>query len=304
MEKLTKRQHFVPRTYLKNFGYPKKKDIYTNVLPKETDDESSIFESNIINVCLEKDFYTLPGKTANEKMLLETFYNENYETHYESIYQILIDPKKNELTEKEHRLVISTVVTMLYRTKKWISDFNHFFDRVLASAFLQSQAAGKDYFSFEGVKISIKDRTLEDLQKEQRIQNKHIQVITVLEAALKLIEIRIHQDGIMVSKLESGAVGFVTSDNPVSISNNCSTIIAPFAPTNVLKIPLDKDYLLHLMPFANEFNKKMIIRNNLTDILSYTQNLTSNYEQYQNAERFLIGEEQTLKNFLKQKSLM
>ncbi|MBP0612203.1 DUF4238 domain-containing protein [Chryseobacterium sp. cx-311] len=304
MKELTRRQHFVPRTYLKNFGYSKKKDIYSNVLPKDSDDENSIFESNIINICLEKDLYTLPGKTADEKMLLETFYNENYETHYQRIYEILTDPEKEILTEKEHKLVISTVVTMLYRTKKWITDFNHFFDRVLEAAYIKCEQSQKDYFTFEETKISVKGKSLEELQNGFRNDNKQLQILTMLETALKLIDLRLVNDGIMVSKLEDNSAGFISSDNPVSISNNYSVHLAPFNPTNVLKIPLDSNHLLHLMPYANESNKKIIIRNNMTDVLSYTQNLTSNYEQFQNAERFLVGNENSLKSFLKQKKMM
>ena len=304
MEKLTRRQHFVPRTYLKNFGYQKKSEIYGSVLPNDSDDENTIFDSNIINICLEKDIYTLSGKTSREKMLLETFYNENYETHYQKIYDILTDPTKDILTEVEHKLVISTVVTMLYRTKKWITDFNSFFDRVLQAAYLSCIQSKKDFFTYENEKISIVGKTLEELQNEYRINNKQLQVLTMLETALKLIDLRLANDGIMVSKLEKGSDGFITSDNPVSISNNYSQHIAPFDPTNVLKIPLDNDHLLHLMPFANDSNKRIIIRNNLNGILSYTQNLTSNYEQFQNSERFLVGNNSSLKNFLKQKKIM
>ena len=88
-ENIVKRQHFVPRTYLKHFSKQVGEDYLINVLPRLETNEDKIFESNIQNICLQRHIYTLPGNTVEEKMLLEKFYSANYESQYDSIYSLL-----------------------------------------------------------------------------------------------------------------------------------------------------------------------------------------------------------------------
>ena len=149
MAKEVKRQHYVPRTYLKNFSLERKDNFYIKALPIDNCKESAIYETSTANICLEKDLYTLPGETEEQKMLIEKFYSENYETYYNEVYSILTDTNKKKLTEKERELIISTVVTMFYRTTKWINQHNAFFNRVLESAYNLAIANGYDYFIFE-----------------------------------------------------------------------------------------------------------------------------------------------------------
>jgi hypothetical protein len=110
-ESLVKRQHFVPRTYLKHFGVLDGSEYLIYVLSKSETDENCIFQSKINNVALENHLYTLPGETVAQKMAIEKFYSNELEQHYDSIYKILTDPTKTEVTNEQRELIISTVVT-------------------------------------------------------------------------------------------------------------------------------------------------------------------------------------------------
>jgi len=122
---LVKRQHYVPRTYLKNFSSKQAGDEYCiKALPIENPQPEKIIELNIKNVCLERNLYTLPGENAEQKMLLEKFYSDEIEQHYNKIYGTLTDPTKRTITPEERELIISTVVTTFYRTTKWINQHN------------------------------------------------------------------------------------------------------------------------------------------------------------------------------------
>ena len=154
-KKETKRQHFVPQAYLKNFSSEKGGEFFINALPTSSPSSDKIFTPNIKNIAIEKDIYTLPGDTEDERQLIERFYSDNFEAHYDKVYQILTDPTKNSVTAAERELIISTVVTMFYRTTKWINSHNEFMTRVIHDMFALAKQAGTDYFMFEKEKISI-----------------------------------------------------------------------------------------------------------------------------------------------------
>ena len=302
-ENEVKRQHYVPRTYLKHFSTERTGEFFIKALPTAECKEERIIEMNISNVCLQKDLYTLPGETAEERMLIEKFYSDNYEAHYNKIYEILIDPNKKTLTDEERELIISTVVTMFYRTTKWVNLHNEFFKRVLEQAYFMCQQTGKDYFMFEKQKISIAGKTLEQLQKENKYESRPAQVLTQLQVALRLIKFRTIRDGIYVSKLVDENCEFITSDNPVVYSNINSGHVAPFDPTNVLKLPLDNKHMLFLMPYSDKETKHLLLRHNVSGTMCFTEKLTSNYEQFRNSERFLLGSDSSLKGYLATKEI-
>lgn len=301
---LVKRQHYVPRTYLKNFASKQKGDeFFVKALPIDNPQSDKIFEINIKNVCLERNLYTLPGETVDQQMLLEKFYSDEIEQHYNNIYSLLTNPAKTNVTPEERELIISTVVTTFYRTTKWINQHNDLMKRVYAQMFAICQQTGKDYFLFEGTKISIKDKSLDDLLIEHKIENRPGQVITQLEVALKLIQIRVISDNIFVSKLSDADSEFITSDNPVILQNLKGGHITPFDPSNIMKLPLDKKHVLFLIPDADEDARNLIVRHNVSGLFCKTEKLISNTEQFQKADRFILGDDSSLNSYLQTKDL-
>ncbi len=296
-----KRQHYVPRTYLKHFSSERSGEFFIKTLPVDDCQEEKINEVNISKVCVQKDLYTMPGDTAEKRMLIEKFYSDNYETHYNSIYEMLVDPKKTTLNDEERELIISTVVTMFYRTTKWVNEHNAFISRIFEQAYFMCQQTGQDYFMLDKKQISIKGKTLEELQKEHKFENRPAQVLIQLQVALRLIKLRSLRDGIYVSKLSDGVSEFITSDNPVVYSNLQNEFHAPFDPMNIMKLPLDNNHMLFLMPYSEPDSKHILIRKNVTGTMCSIEKLTSNFEQFQNAERFLLGSNSSLKGYLKTK---
>lgn len=235
-------------------------------------------------------------------MLIEKFYSSQIEKHYDTIYKLLTDPNKTEVTPEERDLIITTVVTMFYRTTKWINQHNELMRRVYTQAFQYCKQMGKDSFKFDGISMSIAGKTLDQFIKENKIENKPAQVMTQLEVAFKLIELRKANDGIFVVKLDENDCEFITSDNPVIVQNIKGRLM-PFDPTNTMKIPLDKKHMLLLMPYANEDDKKYLVRHNVKGDFCYTKKMTSNTEQFENSERFILGEKSSLLGYLKTKEL-
>lgn len=300
---LVKRQHFVPRTYLKRFARQQGEEFIICALPNSAITKDKIFEVNIKNIGLEKDFYTLPGETDEQKMAIEKFYADEFEQHYSAIYDILVNPEKTEVTPEERKLIISTVITMYYRTTKWVNASKSLISRVFYQMFQLCEQAGKDYFMFEGEQISIAGKTLEQFTKEFNEERQPNMILTQLEVAFKLIDIRLQTDAITVVKLEGDGLEFIISDNPVIASNPTATRFAPFDPTNLLYLPLNQKHMLVLIPEKSEGLENRIFRRTTSGFMAGMEKLTSNYQQMENSEKFMMGSKQELESYLETKSI-
>jgi hypothetical protein len=300
---LVVRQHYVPRTYLKHFAVERNNEFFIKALPRDESKTVMIFESNITNVCMLKDLYTLPGNTAEEKMLLEKFYSDNFESEYNSVYNILVDNSKTTINDVERNLIISSVITMFYRNTKWISLHNGLIKRVIQEMFLLCEQTGKDYFIFENDTVSIKNKTVDDLYNQFAIEQRPVQVLTQLQVAMKLILLRNQYDGIFISRLIDSDTEYITSDNPVIAFNPTNNRIRPFDYTNFLKLPLNNKFLLTLIPNSDKSLRNTINRKDFSGSIGTIERLTSNYEQMSSSERFILGSEKALKQYITTKDI-
>jgi hypothetical protein len=297
MSNLVKRQHFVPQTYLRKFGYSVGDEFYISVLPSSCDSIESIFESNVNSVALKKHLYTLSGETVEEKMAIETFYSENLEAHYTRIYSLLIDNDIKEITEEDRELIITTVVTMYYRTTWWINKHYDVMNRVFIMLFDMCKQTEKDYYMFEDEKHSIAGQTLEEHLSQYKKENQPSMVIQQLETASKLISLRLQSDKICVYKLKSSSSELLTSDNPVLAFNNLHKEFMPFDPDNILSLPLDSEHILYLIPQGQK--DKEIDRSEFTEELAFSEIQVSNSRQAGQSERFMFGGKSGLETYVK-----
>lgn len=294
MKKETKRQHYVPRTYLKRFENQRNKDFIIYAANKENLEK--IISPNITKVCVENDLYTLNGENESERQFLETFYAENVEERYDEVYQVLTDESVHEISAEMHYQIILTVLTMLYRTSKWVHMDNDLFDRHLEKLFARYQQNGNDYFKFEEIGYSSEGKTLKEVQQDFRKLKKDSQVLFQLEVAMKLIDIRRH-DGLMVDKL-SDENQFFTSDNPVIMENMQSGPIAPLDPENMIRLPLDTKHILTIMPHSQSDGKHLIIRARHLGGQSIGIMVSNNYSQLASCHRYILGSQKGLNDYI------
>ena len=296
---ITKKQHFVPRAYLKYFADKKGSGHYTIMaLPTNNLTLTALEERNTKSICYEKNLYTLPGSTNEEKMLLETFYSEEFENKYEQVYTLLTDPAKAELTNEERELVISTVATMFYRVPIWQKQHTEVMKRVFAMCIQATNHTGQKETTIESDIYVIEGKTVDQLIAEYVENNKSHQVISQLNIALKLVSIRLQTDNVYIFKLEEGEQEFITSDNPVKLQNLNNQPIMPFDPSNIMKLPLDTKHYLMLMPNNDKANLNRISRHNAKGGFSRREELISNTEQQQGADQYILGSTSSLSRFL------
>lgn len=267
-------------------------------MSKDEVDQDKIFKSNITKVALETDLYTLPGTTATQKMALEKFYSENIENHYDNIYEILTDPSKSNVTSEERELIISTVVTMFYRTTSWIYTHNEFMQRNFESLYLLCEQQGTDYFMFGDKKMSIAGKSLDEFTKEYNKESQPELVSIQIEAALKLINLRIQKDAIMITKLSGSENEYITSDNPVIASNRNQDYLMPFDPENILRLPLDNKHLLSLLPHGEKDTINKLFRHSNDAKYEEVEKIIFNHMQQGKSQRFLLGSKTGLINFI------
>ena len=147
----------------------------------------------------------------------------------------------------------------------------------------------------EGKYVSIKDKSLEQLQKEFRDRGDVMRKITQLDIALKLIKVRLQKDRVVVAKITGSNGEFITSDNPVIYSNPFTEDPIPFSDTNMLQLPLDNKHMLTILPsdkYRNVVTRMDLIDNETNDMV-----LASNYQQLKSSVRFIIGNTSALDKF-------
>lgn len=301
----TKRMHYVPQTYLKHFAKEvikgNEKEYFIDCVPKNNIEIGSIKSINIKHICLENDIYTLTGETEEKRMLIENLYKTLYEDDYDHIYSLLKDRNKDKVTPIERYKIISFVVSMFLRNTSWGNSHNKLMDDVYAKVFALAKNNSNTSFFMENEEISIANKTLEELQKESRLQDRPMIALIQAEKIFQLIRIRLQNDVITIINIKDNSFKFITSDNPVFCESDSTQINIPFDPNNTLSIAIDNKNLLQLRPWANELEKNMLGRIEAEHLIAMTSTLAYNNFQSKQANRFILGCEIGLKNFISQK---
>lgn len=289
-----KAQHYVPQTYLKRFAVMKKDQFFLHRLCTPEFKETDIKSINIKNLCVQNRLYTLPGTTIQEKMLVEDFYSDVYERHYDGVYKKLIDETVSKITDEDRRVIIGMVVSLFYRNPFWHDFHNKIMADMFERAFRLSKENGKDYFIWNDEEISIKGKTVDDLKREYKQDTHPTLVITQARAAIKLLKLRLDYDGISITKVKSPGYEYLTSDRPVNIMDTNGRHIIPMNPLNFFTLPIDSKHKLSLLPECHSENRYKIMRF-VTD--GNMETFSHNVQLASKADRFIMGSEAGLKNF-------
>ena len=150
-----KKHHFVPKTYLKNFATRKNDDYYVSILHKDEPGDK-ISEKNIADLCAVNHL-SKPDGNHKLKQKLEDIYTDIFENHYDKLFSVLTDDKILEITDELKNSVVSAVVTMFYKTKKW-SDLlaYHANGNINMIDQLRNQFKVDHYFNSKGVQVDSK----------------------------------------------------------------------------------------------------------------------------------------------------
>lgn len=281
-------QHYVPRLYLKNFSKKKGKEYFVDVYEKGT---KRIFNTNIKNICAEKDIYTL-DKNSNfhsDAFVFEKIYAEWIEPLYQKAYDILTNDKIFIISTTERIEVLTGILQLYYRNPHILADTleslcldikNQFSNRGkedIGFTYLSEYFSYNDWNQESVIQYFIKELTNE-------YKEKHL-----LETQ-KIIDF--HKNSIFeVSKIiDEGS--FITSDNPLSIEDIVNPSRNPLVKSKEFTIPLNHKYALKIFhDNSKELNK--IYRIGIPNGNAAYINSTIDDQ----CIRFLVGEEKSFTQY-------
>jgi len=285
----TKKHHFVPKTYLKNFANRKIDDYYLNVLHKDESGDK-IVESKISDICAE-NHPLKQDKKAKSKQKLEDIYTDIFENHYDNLFSVLTDDNVLEITDEQKKSIVSAVVTMFYKTKKWSDLLGYHADGNLQKIDqLRNQFKVDHYFNSQRLQVSFKDKTLEELEVSHKNITRIPLIISQLKVALKLIEAK-QFDCINVYKIADDSE-FITSDNPVLAINMHKMRTKHFDIENAYYLPISHKYLIAIFPKDKLPSQNRIIR------LMINKEWVESFNTMQlfHSDKCLIGSVEAIKN--------
>ena len=282
-----KRQHFIPRSYLRNFAKVEGDKHFVEVMFK--DSGKIRYPMNTKEICVSKNLYTLPHTDSDDKYALEKYYAEHVDSVYPEVYRLLTDTSITRITEEQRTKILSTCLSLYFRTPRFLDADNEELDRIIERMkTFGAPPTAELFFTFKGRNFRFKRDQIDEVYAQAKELNKVDFIVNHLEQWRAFTDNK-EKAGFMVIKVGE-EVPIITSDNPVDIYGPSWVPFNVFNPLNVIHVPLDRRHYLWISPENNEGDPLQIVRSPRDKLYALTLNSTT----VQNAMDWLIGEEGTL----------
>jgi hypothetical protein len=286
-------QHFIPRTYLKNFHSSRQRDKYF-VDALDLTENTPIQKISIADICVEKDLYTLSKNNKKGEYALENYLSKKIEDIYPSVYKLLVIDKKEIITPEERIAILHTTLSLYFRTPKILNMYT----KSVAELVENIRESDIREFDIFGYQINTDNKTFNEIRKE--IRSFHRENFMKIQLSI-LHDFMMHRliDGLYVNELV-GDNEYLTCDNPVKIGHFSQSSFDLFDSKNSIYIPLDARHALYFPPKQEEtiINKVLYGRDN------FVEHYYTNLNTFKNAERWLIGTKLNIERFLAENKLM
>jgi hypothetical protein len=289
-----KHQHFIPKSYLRNFADIKDDKAFVETMNIHSGEIK--YPISLNDICVSKNIYTLPHLLGNDKYAIEKYYAENIDGIYPEVYKLLTDESIIEITEEYRRKILSTALSLYFRTSKFINRNNDELQAILKGVDEMVFENSTDHKSidFNGKSYMVNKANLEEIKREIKVDHKTKYLINHLNDWNDFVAHKYHAQ-ISVFKV-TDEIPLITSDNPVDIFHPSNPDADIFDPNNSIQLPLDQRNYLWISPNTALSKYNMIYRG----VRDKWFALTSNSTTHQKASIFVIGEHNTLKNHWEQ----
>jgi len=291
-------QHFIPRSYLRNFAISPNGDDKAFVEVMNVKTGKIIFPFSISNLCVSKNIYTIPNAKEGDKFALENYYAQNVDGVYPEVYRILTDPNKIELTEDERQKILSTTLSLYFRTSKFLDSKNKELDEAYDFMDRSQKKFGnsnEEIEMFVGGRIyKFRMSELGHVKQQMKVDFKMDFIIGHFRNWQDFVRHKYHSQ-ITVLKVTK-EFPLITSDNPVEIYNHKYETSNIFDPNNSIQLPLDEEHFLWISPNSQQTERNIIYRGARDKWFAFT----SNANVQTNATDWIIGKENTLAAHLQQ----
>ncbi|MGJ1213395.1 MULTISPECIES: DUF4238 domain-containing protein [Sphingobacterium] len=245
-----KHQHFIPKSFLKQFALKNERDKY--LIDTLMRGDAKITTLTTTQVCVQKNIYTFPEGVEGDRFALEKRYAVEVDAVYPEVYALLSDPTIHKLTLEQKSKILNTVLSLYFRTPFFLNEKNERldvrFDRF--SNLLNNNKEQLIYNHDNGTSYTLTKENIEDVRAMLKIENK----IKFLEEHLEQWKSFVEHK--MVCGMEvievSDEVPLISSDNPVLIlgSDGRPNYQDIFHPDNIIEVAIDPKKYLIIYPNA------------------------------------------------------
>lgn len=290
-----KRQHFIPKSYLRNFADIDGDKAFVEVMNVNSGELKYPF--SLSNVCVSKNIYTLPRADEKDKYFIEHFYAENIDGVYPEVYQLLTDTSIVEITDGQREKILNTCLSLYFRNARFLDEKNNELDFWL-DRMKNKVGAPEDarlFMRFGGRQYNFKRSEIAKVRDEIILNNRVDFIFSHLEEWRNFVKFKLKSCQITVSKI-LGEVKLITSDNPVRISNHKRENFDLFDHDNSIQLPLDQEHLLWISPNDKEVELNQIYRG----VRDKWFAITSNHTMQQDASEWIIGKKGCVTKYLEE----
>jgi len=258
-------QHYIPKSYLKHFGFlvnakKNKWSLYA------MENGGEIERRTTENICSVDYLYDLPLVEGEERQFLEHAYEAQADRHFTEIKEFITDDSKTELPSEMREKILKSCLSLYYRTPKFIE--------------LDQQA-------------------LEMIQRLPIAEREHawkVKKTEILQESIYNFE-ALYNDkkncGISVNK-SIGKREFISGDNPVIITNGQRDLSDVLSPENIVHVPITPKYSITILP-TNETTLNNTFLRYLYDDESV---MYRNYDIERLHQKYLLGSQNALQAYL------
>ncbi|MFA6084639.1 DUF4238 domain-containing protein [Mucilaginibacter sp.] len=288
-----RRQHFIPKSYLKNFAYAEDDKYFVEAKLKSEDAPKEKLIS-IRSICVDKNIYTIPDVEGNEKYEIERYYASEIDNIYPNIYRLLIDEKHTNITSEERRQIILTTMSLFFRTPKFLNFNEKRIDKILNSVVSNhKEQTEKIRIQFNDQPLEFFAEDVEMVRNDLYIKNKQNFLSQHLKDLHEFVEFKMDA-GLMVMTIQDD-IDLITSDNPVYMHSITNQRFNVFDPTNIIQVHLDNKHYLIIYPNTEEALVDRVFR----ATQDYRAVLTANLQVEKNSEDWILGKPGTVHAHLK-----
>lgn len=253
-----RRQHFHPKSFLKPFADQQDDKYFVEVGNVNTGEIK--YPISIADICISKNLYTIPNVDENKKYDVEKFYATHVDSIYPEVYQLLIDPKAEKITEEQRLKILNTTLSLYFRNARFLDAKNQEIDEMIER--MTNEKFGSDdakmFLHYGGRDYRFTRKELLNLKEKIKLNNRLDFIAVHLQHWQDFVRMKTHSQ-IAISKIV-GEVKLITSDNPVRVYNDDGDTDDIFNPANAIQLPIDQEHLLWISPNGEEWNRDMIYR--------------------------------------------
>ncbi|RMA64303.1 DUF4238 domain-containing protein [Ulvibacter antarcticus] len=272
MSQTVKNQHYIPKSYLKNFGYlvaeytrpsgkvDKKYSIYN------IEKGGEIKHNSTKKICKMDYLYDLPFADEEHKQFIEKAYDQKIDKHFPEVTSFIEDDKSLTLSNEMREMVLKCGLSLYFRTPKHVTLSDK--ENLIISR-LPKDKQQKLYNEFKTKRLESHLENFDKLFNQKR------------------------GNGICINK----AVGdwdFISGDNPVIIRAKSGQFEGVFEASNIIHIPFTPKYCITIMPDNVSKEIPILARYDYSNdhIMTINHDIEKHHEQY------VFGTERALNDYL------